>query len=635
MAVLDWIIVALSLLASVGIGLYFSKRATASKDDYLLAGRSLGWFIAGTSIVATTFSSDTPLFVARISRQSGIFENWWWWSGAIGQLAAVFFFARLWRRSEVTTDVEFIARRYDEGRPARALRVFRAVFDGVLINCTIVASVTLGMVKILTTVLRLGQAPAFALPIIGSVSWPVVILVILSVLTLAYCTVSGLYGVVYTDVFQFLFAMVGCIALAVIVYVDAAGGAGMLHKLSAAPQFKQALLNFVPQFGAFDITTFTFVVYLGMVWWFQVPSGGFYVQRLLATRNENEAAKAFLWYNFCQYVLRPWPWIIVGLLSLIYFPDLNGPAAETAYPAMVRRFLPVGLLGVMVAALMAAYRSTVSTHLHLGVSYLVNDIYQPFVAPGRSQRHYVAASQVGMVLLTIAAALIVTQLKGIMEAYKFLFVYWVGMGTVLMGRWYWWRVNAWSEISALAGSAFMLWSLHTTTVAGWITSACTSAGLLLPGAADPDIFGPRVVIATVFVTAVWVVVTLATTSSEPSVKTVQFYQKLRVGGPGWSRVARAARIQPVRGELAAALRAWVVSLVWLYSLLLGIGKLVLQEWLPGSILLAIGLITSELLRRMLLRQKMMQAPPPAETPAAPQRELELVETGADSGVPVS
>jgi SSS family solute:Na+ symporter len=607
MGIIDWSIVALSILASVGISLYFSKKATASKDDYLLAGRSLGWFIAGTSIVATTFSSDTPLFVARISREKGIFENWWWWSSAIGQLAAVFFFARLWRRSEVTTDVEFINRRYNEGTPARSLRMFRAVFDGVFINCMIVGTVTLGMVKILTTVLRLSSEPAFHLGGLG-VTWPYIILAILSVLTLAYCMVSGLYGVVYTDVFQFIFAMVGCIALAVIVYVDASHHPGMIANLKAAPQFKAVLLQFVPPFDTFNMAAFTFAVYLSMVWWFQVPSGGFYVQRLLATKNESEASKAFLWYNFCQYVLRPWPWIIVGLLSLIYFPDLKGPTAETAYPAMVQRFLPVGLLGIMVAALMAAYRSTVSTHLHLGVSYLINDIYTPYVAPGRSQKHYVRAAQIGMLLLTVVAALLVTQIKGIEESYRFLFVYWVGMGTVLIGRWYWWRVNAWSEISALLGTAGMLWALHTDKVSQWMTEVSVSFNLLKGGEENPDLFAPRVVIVTIFVTSLWVMVTLLTSEREPSAKTTAFYLKLRVGGPGWAVVARRAGVTPVRGELTTALLAWIVSMVWLYSLLLGIGKLVLQEWKPGFILLAVGLLTSEILRRLLLNQNVMGTP---------------------------
>jgi solute:Na+ symporter, SSS family len=555
--------------------------------------------------VATTFSSDTPLFVARISRQTGILENWWWWSGAIGQLAAVFFFARLWRRSELTTDVEFLVKRYEPTAATALLRFFRAVFDGVLINCTIVASVTLGMVKILTTVLQLSAHPLFTLPLLGGVTWAVIILVVLSALTLAYSTVSGLYGVVYTDVFQFLFAMTACIALAVIVYVDASGGDGMMARLAAAPHFKAALLDFAPRFERFDLAALTFVTYLGVVWWFQVPGGGFYVQRLLATRNEGQAANAFLWYNFCQYVLRPWPWIIVGLLSLIYFPDLPGATAETAYPAMCRRFLPAGLLGVMVAALMAAYRSTVSTHLHLGASYLVNDIYQPYIAPNRSQRHYVRAAQAGMLLLTVAAALIVTKLTGIMEAYKFLFVYWVGMGTVLIARWYWWRVNAWSEISALAGTAALLWLLHTAWAADWMAGQCRAWNLIPADAPHPDLFAPRVLITTVAVTALWVLVTLLTAAREPSPRTIEFYRALRVAGPGWTRVARAAAIEPVRGDFARSLAAWLISLVWLYSLLLAIGKLLLHDWHVGAGLFAVSLISGETLRRFLRKSRVM------------------------------
>jgi SSS family solute:Na+ symporter len=591
MAPLDWIIVSAYLLGSVLIGLWFTRRARNSKDDYLLAGRSLGWFMAGTSIVATTYSSDTPLFVSRITRETGIFENWWWWSSAIGQLAAVFFFARLWRRSEVTTDVEFVSKRYEPSVATNLLRIGRGAFDGVFVNCVIAGSVTLGMLKVLTTVLNLSDQPLFELPLIGGVTAQLLLLLVLASFTLLYTLLAGLYGVVYTDVFQFLLAMLGSVALAVICYVDASKGPGLLANLAAAPHFKESLLGFFPRFAQFDLTTFAFFVYVGMMWWFSAPSGSFYVQRMLSTKNEGEAAKAFLWYNVCQYVLRPWPWIIVGLVSLIYFPDLKGPDAENAYPAMVSKFLPLGLKGIMVASLMAAYMSTVSSHLHLGVSYLVNDIYQPYLVQGRSQRHYVIASQIGMLALSVVAVFITTQLKGITEVYKFLAVYWCGMGTVLIARWYWWRVNAWTEVTALATSIGCIFALHTEAAGGALIRLCEGLGLLAPGAENPDLMTVRVALTTVVVTTAWIAAALWTGSKEPPAKTLEFYRKLRVPGPGWARVARLVGIEPVRGELGRGTAAWLVSIVWLYSSLLGIGALLFHQWLGGALLLTLALGT--------------------------------------------
>ena len=604
---LDWSIVGMSLLIAIGIGLYFTKKATASKDDYLLAGRNLGWFVAGTSIVATTFSSDTPLFVARITRETGIFENWWWWAGAIGQLASVFFFARLWRRSEVTTDVEFVSKRYGDNGPSIALRLIRAGFDGIFVNSMVVASVTLGMVKILSTILGMDNHAVLTIPIGDGIglSGPVLILITISASTLLYTTMSGLYGVVYTDVFQFILAMAGCIALAVIVYIDASKGAGLHANLEAAKGFKPDLLNFFPKFEALDLTAFAFLVYIGMIWWSSVPGGSYYVQRMLATKNENEAAKAFLWFNVCQYVLRPWPWIIVGLASMIYFPELMGADSEKAYPAMIAKFLPVGLKGMMVAALLAAYMSTVSTHLHLGVSYLVNDVYQPYLVKNRSQHHYVRVSQFGMLALTVVAGIMCLQLESITGVYKFLGVYWAGMGTILIVRWYWWRINAWAELTALLSSIFLVLFLHTGIVTQWLSRLCLKLGFIKEGAKDPDFMTPRIVITMVLVTLVWIIVAYLTSERTPSEQTIAFYRKLRVAGPGWNRVAKLSDIQPLRGEIGRDFLAWGVSIVWLYSLLLSIGYLLFLEWTKGFSLLAISVFTGYVLYNLMVNGKIL------------------------------
>ncbi|MFH0921773.1 MAG: sodium:solute symporter family protein [Fibrobacterota bacterium] len=605
MAFLDWSVVAVYLVISVAIGLYFTRRARASKDDYLLAGRSLGWFIAGTSIVATTFSSDTPLFVARISRETGIFENWWWWSAAIGGLASVFFFARLWRRIAVTTDVEFINIRYDDTRSKDALRVFRAFFDGVFMNCTIVASVTLGMVKITTTVLGLSGVAPVALPLLGPVSWPVLILLVLSLFTLLYTMMSGLYGVVYTDVFQFMLAIFGCIVLAILVYVDASKGPGFIANISAAPGFKPQLLSFFPSFKTFDLLTFTFFVYMGIFWWNAVPSGSYVVQRILSTKNETEAAKAFLWFNVAHFVIRPWPWVIVGLVSLIYFPNLTGPAAETAFPAMVALFMPIGLKGLMVSALMAAYMSTVSTHLHLGVSYLVNDIYQPYLVKGRSQKHYVKAAQLGMLLLMLVAGSICVRLKGIEEVYRFLGIYAAGLGTVMIARWFWWRVNAKAEIAAMLGSAGLTVFLNSTLAERWLTAVCLRMGLITPETVDPDFFAVRVVIAMTLVLALWIGVVLVSGAKTPSEKVVGFYRKARVASPGWAFVAKTAGIETEHVSLRQEFLAWGTCVIWLYATLVSIGKLLFHQWLVGGLTAAIALVSGVLLYRRITRHGLL------------------------------
>ncbi|MHC4155414.1 MAG: sodium:solute symporter family protein [Planctomycetota bacterium] len=587
MARLDWAILGLYLLVAIGIGVYFTKRAGRSTTDFFVAGRSLGWFIAGTSIVATTFSSDTPLVVAGISRQTGIHGHWFWLALATGQIATVFFFARLWRRTEVLTDIEFVAMRYPPTKAVSVLRIFKVFFDGVLVNCIVMASVTLAMAKIIKALLHLPDVTLFHVPFLGKVGPAAVVLLVLGATALIYSALSGLYGVVYTDLLQFVLAMAGSIGLALYVYVDASTGTGWMEKLTAAPEFKHDFVNFLPDLTSFDLVTFTFLVYVFVTWWARAPGNGYYVQRLLATRSEKDSVLAFLWFNICQYVIRPWPWIIVGLLSLHYLPNLKDP--ESSFPMMIDLFLPAGLKGIMVASLLAAFMSTIDTHLNWGTSYLINDLYKPFIRPHQSARHYVLISRIGMVLLTAAALLVTTRLTSVLGAYKYLGVMFGSIGTVMIARWYWWRVNAYSEIAAIVTSLL---------VANYLQIA-------LPSTPKTDWFAVRVVVTVAAVTLVWVTVTLLTSRKTPDQHTVAFYAKMRIPGPGWKKAAQMAGVEPIAGEFVRNLIAWLLCVVFIFSATLGLGKFILLQWKCGLVFVAAAIVAGCALRRTMRGMKFM------------------------------
>lgn len=583
MAVWDWLIVGLYVACAVGIGVYFTKRAARSTEDFFVAGRTLPWFIAGTSIVATTFSADTPLVVAAIARQTGIFENWWWWSFAIGGIATVFFFAKLWRRTEAVTDIEFIAKRYEPSKVTSVLRVFRAVFDGVLVNCIIMASVTLAMAKILKIMLNLSDSPLFHVPIFGPVTPTVGLLLILGICVVIYTTLSGLYGVVYLDFVQFAMAMVGSIGLAVIVYVDASKGPGLMANLSSSPHFTESMIRFFPDISKFNLTTFAFFVYICIVWWQEAPGKGYFVQRILATRSEKDAVYAALWFNICHYVIRPWPWIIVGLLSIYYLPDLQDP--EAAFPAMIDKFLPVGLKGIMVASLLAAFMSTLDTHLNWGTSYLLNDIYKPFINKNKDQAHYIKVARICMLALTLVALVVTTRLTTILDAYKYLFVLYAGIGTVMIARWYWWRVNAYSEISAI---------FATFIIANVLEK-------VLPNTDTADLYSVRVVITTVSVTIIWLIVMFLTSRKEPEPQVIEFYKKMKISGPGWEKLVKLTSIQPKIGEFKTNFTAWLSCTILLFALLLGVGKLLFHDWLSATIYFVIALASGCILKKVIAK----------------------------------
>jgi SSS family solute:Na+ symporter len=636
MLLVDWIIVGLFIGLSIVIGLYFSREAARGKDEFFLAGRSLGWFVAGTSIVATTFSSDTPQWVAGLARSQGIAGNWLWWSAAIGQVGAVFLLARYWRRSELVTEVEFIHLRYGSGITSSCLRVFRAVFDGVLVNCVIMASVTLAMAKILAVVLNLSDQPLTVLPFIGEVTSTGIVLALLTLFVIVYCSVSGLYGVVYTDLFQFVIAMTGSIVLAVVMYVDAASGPGMLEKLQASPHFTDNTLDIIPNLTTWNAASFTFLMYVGVVWFLNFPTTGFHVQRLLSTRDENQAMRAFLWYNFANYVLRSWPWIVVGVLGLIYYPELTEADSEKAYAMAVADFLPTGLKGLMVAAFLAAYMSTLSTHLNWGTSYLVNDVYLPYVHPKASSKVVVVISRCCLLVLAVIAAVIATKLTRMLDAYKFLYVLWAGVGTVLVARWYWWRVTAGAEVLAIGVTILLGWILHAPTnllpgslaVLGMVNLSPPAEGMpacqpalesllqsmgVAPSTDEMAVFCIRVMLVTLIPAIVWIPYVLVV-SQFPSAEAIAFYRKLRICGRGWRRVADECGLPLTQGEFRLSIACWVTACVFMYGCLVAIGSLIFQQWLVAGVASMVSIGAGVVLVRLLRNYLRMSPLPRPDNP---------------------
>ena len=427
----DWAIIAAYFLFNIGIGLYYKSKAGANISEFFLSGRNVPWWLAGTSMVATTFAADTPLVVTGLVARNGIAGNWLWWNMVASGMLTVFLFARLWRRSGVTTDIELAELRYS-GKPAAFLRGFRSVYLGVVMNCIILGWVNLAMVKILMLVLGLGKDEALWI-VIGIIA-----------LTSLISTMSGLWGVLVTDMFQFFVKMTMVIVLG-IAAVHAVGGIEVMKaKLGGEGS---PFLSFVPDLHSVWMPAVTFCVYIGVNWWATwypgaEPGGGGYVaQRMFSAKDERHSLLATLWFNVAHYALRPWPWVIVGMASVILYPHLQDP--ETGYVRVMIDYLPASLRGLMVAAFAAAFMSTVGTQLNWGASYLVNDFYRRFLRGNESDRHYVNASQVATVLLTIISAIVTHYMDSIAGAWKLLIVTGAGTGTVLILRWYWWRMVLW------------------------------------------------------------------------------------------------------------------------------------------------------------------------------------------------
>lgn len=547
---LDWVVIALYGIVALTVGVVFARRAGKGTEEFFLSGRSAPWWLLGTSMVATTFSTDTPNLVADMVRTNGVSQNWAWWAFLITGMCTVFFYAKLWRRSGAFTDIGFYELRYS-GKPAAFLRGFRALYLGVFFNVMIMATVSLAAIKI--SGVLLGVDKYTTVLVAGAV-------------TVIYSATSGLWGVVVTDLLLFFLAMIGSFAAAY--YALQQPEVGGLAGLVSHPSL-QDKLSLLPDFSDWKLAATVIIIPLAVQWWSTwypgaEPGGGGYVaQRMLAARNERESMKATLWYNIAHYALRPWPWVIVALASLIVYPDLQSITArfptldpsivrhDLAYPAMLV-FLPSGLLGLVVASLAAAYMSTISTHLNWGASYIVDDFYRRFLVSDREESHYVRVARLSTVLLIVLASMVSLWLENALQAFQILLQIGAGTGLIFLLRWFWWRINVWSELSAM---------IISFIVAVYFELIHESLGL---APIDPAL---KLLLGVAVTTVVWLAVTLLTPPTDRA--TLQaFYDKIHPFALGWKS---AVQTQQAKGSFTASLLCWFLGCLVVYSVLFGTG----------------------------------------------------------------
>jgi len=561
---LDWAVVAVFLVGVLGGGLWFSRRASASFEGFFLSGRSLPWWLAGTSILATSFASDTPLHTTRVIREEGLGGAWFYWAGILTHLVVTFCFARLWRRTGVVTDAQLIELRYS-GAPARVLRGTLACFRGLFLEGLTLAWVTLGMVKVVGTVLEL---PPTVSVLGANVATNLVVVATLFVLVLVYSVSSGLWGVVVTDLIEFVVALGGAVVLAVIGLSRVGGSEGLRRGLAEHAPAGERALDLLPDLSSVEVSGLALAVYLGVLWWANdgIDGSGKRAQRFLACRSERDALGSGIWNVAVQWILRSWPWYVAALVSLVLYPDLADH--EAAYPRMMADLLPVGLKGMMVAAFLAAFMSTVDTHLNLSSAYVVNDLYRRFIAPDRSDRHYVRASRVTLVVLALFTGVVALLLPSVLYAFKLKMELVAGLGGVLLLRWLWWRINAWSELTALGTSLLLAVGLHMSPLSA------------------PDDFPLRMLIIVAGSTAAWLLVTLLT-RPEPDAQLVAFFRQVGPPRAGWGPVAAGEEGVPPGLGWGALGQAGLCG-AFVFCGMFGIGKLVLGEPALGLGLLGVA-----------------------------------------------
>ncbi len=547
-----------------------ARRGSQNLAAFLVGGRAIPWWLAGASMAAATFNVDTPLYVAGLVARRGIAGNWEWWCFAGTHVLMAVLLARLWRRAEVMTDAELIELRY-AGRAAALLRGTRAFFFGIPLNCIAIGYGMLAMRKVLVA---LGITDLVPLP--GDPQlWAVVVVV---ALTLLYAAASGLWGVVTTDFLQLVLAIAGAVVVAAYALAEI-GGLGPLRAALEAAGRGNAL-RLVPHPGD-ALPMGTFAAYLLLQWWTYrgADGGGMFVQRLSSVKDEREAERAASFFNLLNYVVRTWPWVIVALAALVVLPDLRDP--ELAYPLMMVRYLPAGLLGLVFASLLAAFMSTVSTQVNWGASYAVRDLYQRFAAPDASQERLVAVARWATVLITLIAAAASVVMDDVGKVFRFLVLVGNGTGTVLLLRWFWWRVNAWAEWTALVSG---------TAIAIALTAVPSLAVLS---------FGAKLAITAFGTMALWVPV-MFLTGPEPAERLDAFYARARVGGPGWS-VVRARTGVMAASPLGRDLAESAAVLAYILGAMLGIGGVVVGSWawaLGGAAATVAGLLARRRFVRM-------------------------------------
>ncbi|MEJ2196232.1 MAG: Na+:solute symporter [Ignavibacteriaceae bacterium] len=623
--ILDIVIIGLYFLIVFSIAAYYTRRAGKDTGEFFLSGRNLPWYIAGTAMVATTFAADTPLAVTELVAKNGIAGNWLWWNMAIGATLTVFFFAKLWRRAEIMTDVEFVELRYS-GKAAAVLRGFRALYLGLLMN-----AIVMGWVH-------------KAMQIIFHVTFPEInsfLLVIIAAFIIAiYSSASGLLGTARTDSFQFVFAMAGCIVLAIIVLNLPEIGGVVSLKEKLAPQ----VTDFLPRIGEISAGGVTagvlaipigaFLAFVLLQWWSSWypgadPGGGGYIaQRMMSAKDEKHSLFATLWFTIAHYALRPWPWILVALAALVLLPRAENPEQlqnenpqlyekvveaysnqelinsddqlfkseeflnfyekyentvnpGVMYPKLMIKYLPVGFLGLLIAVFLAAYMSTIASQLNWGTSYIINDFYRRFIKSDANEKHYVLISRIAVIAMIIFSLLVTNYfLTTVSGAWIFILNASAGLGAVLILRWYWWRINAWSEISAMIAPLI----IYPIAVYGF--------GMESPITLYPIVFGT---------TIVWLVVTFITKPVEEK-KLVAFYKRTYPGGLGWKHIQKLVGEKNRRTGFGKLTINWIMGLILVYSFLFGIGNIIFADYLAGSVLILVGLVAAAIIYHNLRNQ---------------------------------
>ena len=587
---IDWLIIAIYFIISLGIGIIMSRRARKSIGDFFLSGRNLPWYIAGTSMVATTFAADTPLAVTELVAKNGITGNWLWWNMVFGGMLTVFFFARLWRRAEILTDAEFVSLRYS-GRAADFLRGFRAIYIGVFMNMIVISWINLAMAKIIKVMFP--EITFFGIKEIDFFGFHfssyLLIVGCIMVFTAFYSSLSGLAGVSIADTFQFFIAMTGCIILSVFALHHIGGISILKAKLSG----NNWIFNFLPEFSKhatnagtakslLKMSTMAIVTYFGIQWWASwypgaEPGGGGYVaQRMMSAKNEKHSLFATLWFQIAHYAVRPWPWIISALVALVIYPNVADKGAT--FVMLIRDLLPSGLAGLLLAAFLAAYMSSISSQTVWGSSYLVNDLYKPYIRKGAGEKHYVRISRIVTFLLLILSLFVTTQYERISDAWKFIIACSGGIGSVLILRWFWWRINAWSEISAML-APYLLFLLIKIKY-----------HLSLPALIGKFEFETLLPIIVIWSTVIWILVTFLTKPTEYS-KLISFYKKVHPGGKGWEKISK--EIPEVQGDsnYARMFINWFCGCIMVLGALFGVGKIIFHNYLPGFLFIFVSLIS--------------------------------------------
>jgi len=590
LSTLDYILIISFFSITLFIGIYVSKKSGKNTSEYFLSGRNMPWWLLGFSMVATTFSTDTPNLVTDIVRNNGVAGNWVWWAFLLTGLLTVFVYAKLWRKSNVNTDIEYYELRYG-GKPAQFLRKFRAIYLGVIFNIMAMSAVTLAAIKI-------GQI------MLGLEPWQTVISA--GLITVVFSAIGGFKGVVYTDFLLFFVAMGGAIAAAVyLVNLPEVGG---LHALVTNEKITDKLAM-LPDLNDKSALITLLIIPLAVQWWSAwypgaEPGGGGYIaQRMLAAKNENHAIGATFFFNIMHYALRPWPWIIVALASLVVFPDLASIKAafpniaegklghDLAYSAMLTK-LPSGLLGLVLASLVAAYMSTISTHLNWGSSYIVNDFYKQQINPHASEKKLVAVGRWATVGLMVFSALLALKLQNALQLFDIILMFGAGTGLIFILRWFWWRINAWSEIAAMFASGIISILLNFTALGAFLFD---KANGFFP---DWTKF-PFVVLLT---TLIWLIVTYATQPESDEVLR-NFYKKIQPGGPGWQKIISEAKEENIDLEdstqgwsVPSGILAMLLGCVLIYSCLFATGY-----YIYGEYTYAIGFSLSAIIAAVLLR----------------------------------